>query len=126
MPSISERQALIERYGYNCAFCRIPLIRKEVRIAFGRAYPSAAYWGIATAAAHAAFQCMWLQYDHVLPHSRGGDNSVENLVLTCAGCNYGRMSSTLAEVGLIDPRSRDLEKTSWDGLERFIGGRESV
>ena len=122
MPSSAEKAALIERYGYNCVFCGIPLIRAEVRRAFTAAYPQDAYWGDTTMACHAGFQCMWLQYDHVLPHSRGGDNSTENLVLTCAGCNYGRMSYTLAEVGLQDPRKLEILKSDWDGLERFLSG----
>jgi hypothetical protein len=122
MPSAAEKAGLIERFGYNCAFCGIPLIRREVRLAFAAAYPVAVYWGYATAACHAAFQCMWMQYDHVLPHSRGGDNSPDNLVITCAGCNYGRMSNTLEEVGLIDPRKHPAAKSDWDGLERFTVG----
>lgn len=122
MPKLGEQAALIERYGYNCVFCGIPLIRPEVRKAFTAAYPGPMYWGTATSAAHAAFQCMWMQFDHVLPHARGGDNDLDNLVVTCAGCNFGRMSHTLEEVGLIDPRTRLIGKTSWDGLERFLRG----
>jgi 5-methylcytosine-specific restriction endonuclease McrA len=63
---------------------------------------------------------MWLQYDHILPHSRGGDNSMENLVLTCAGCNFGRMGYTLEQVGLLDPRLRTPPPNSWDGLEAIL------
>jgi hypothetical protein len=120
MPSAMERRGIIERYGRNCVFCGIPLIRKEVRVAFTRFYPKAAPWGKTNQTQHAAFQCMWLQYDHLLPHCRGGDNSVENIVVTCAPCNYGRWHWTLDEVGLIDPRTLPSQKTSWDGLERFL------
>jgi hypothetical protein len=56
----------------------------------------------------------------VLPHSRGGDNSIDNVVVTCAPCNYGRMQWTLDEVGLIDPRKVPIQKTAWDGLERLL------
>jgi flavoprotein len=28
-----------------------------------------------------------MQYDHVIPHSMGGDNSVENIQLLCRRCN---------------------------------------
>lgn len=120
MPTALEKAELIGRYGYNCVFCTMPLIRKEVRVALNRAYPEAAHWSPTTTVCHAGLQCMWLQYDHLVPHSRGGDNSIENLVLTCAGCNYGRMSNTLEEVGLLDPRIHRIEKSNWDGLERFL------
>jgi HNH endonuclease len=120
MPTSAEKNIIIERYGRNCVFCGIPLIRKEVRIAFQSAYPDALPWGRANQTQHAAFQCMWMQFDHLLPHSRGGDNSVGNVVVTCAPCNFGRMQWTLEEVGLIDPRLRRAQRTSWDGLERAL------
>jgi hypothetical protein len=120
MPSLADRRTLIERYGKNCVFCSIPLIGERVRMAFRRAYPDAVPWGYTNPTQHAAFQCMWMQFDHVLPHSRGGDNSVDNVVVTCAPCNYGRAERTLEEVGLFDPRQRTSQKTSWDGLERML------
>jgi hypothetical protein len=119
MPSRQDQAALIERFGRHCAFCGIPLIRKQVRIRAVKLYPEAVTWGRTNSTQHAAFQAMWLQFDHVLPHARGGDNSIENCVITCAPCNFGRMSRTLAEVGLIDPRSRPVIRREWDGLERL-------
>lgn len=120
MPNVEEKLAIIDRYGRNCLFCGIPLIREEVRSALRAVYADVLSWGGTNPEQHAAFQCMWLQFDHVLPHARGGDNSLTNVVVTCAPCNYGRGSKTLAEVGLIDPRSLPVFKTSWDGLERFL------
>lgn len=122
MPNRQEKAAILQRWGHRCAFCSIPVIRPEVRQAFSIAYPEAAYWGTSNATQHAAFQCMWLQFDHILPHSRGGDNSVENIAITCAPCNYGRMQWTLDELGLLDPRTQPLTRSSWDGLERFLSG----
>lgn len=123
MPKSAEKQALLHRYGRNCVFCGIPLIREEVRKAIRDTYPDVLPWGNRNVSQHAAFQCMWVQYDHVLPHSRGGDNSVDNVVITCAPCNYGRWHWTLEEVGLLDPRKLPILKTSWDGLERFLAER---
>jgi 5-methylcytosine-specific restriction endonuclease McrA len=119
-PSREERQLIIQRYGRNCVFCGIPVISVQVRKAFNRAYPDAAPWGRTNASRHAAFQCMWMQFDHVLPHSRGGDNSIDNVVVTCGPCNFGRMQYTLEELGLLDPRQRPPQKTDWDGLERML------
>lgn len=119
MPNAEGKAALIERWGYTCAFCGIPVIREEVRDRMHKAYPDDLRWGKPNATQHAAFQCLWLQYDHVLPHARGGSNGPNNIVITCAGCNYGSRDGTLEEQGLIDPRERSPIKTSWDGLERF-------
>jgi 5-methylcytosine-specific restriction endonuclease McrA len=120
MPSSAEQSIIIERYGRNCIFCGIPLINKQVRILLNSVYPDALPWGRTNQSQHAAFQCMRMQFDHVIPHSRGGDNSLENIVITCAPCNFGRMQWTLDEVGLIDPRERPTQQSSWDGLERVL------
>jgi 5-methylcytosine-specific restriction endonuclease McrA len=120
MPTSAERRIIVERYGRHCVFCGIPLISERVRQAFKRVYPDALPWGRSNPTQHAAFQCMWIQFDHVLPHSRGGDNSLENIVVTCAPCNFGRMQWTLDEVGLIDPRGRPTQRSNWDGLERVL------
>lgn len=119
MPNAIEKLFLHEREGYHCRFCGIPVIRKEVRERIKVRYPNALSWGRTNLSQHSAFQAMWLQYDHVLPHARGGDNALENVVITCAPCNYGRWNRTLDEVGLFDPRTLPPIRSSWDGLERF-------
>ncbi len=65
---------------------------------------------------------MWLQNDHIIPHSRGGHTTLDNMVITCAPCNFGRMEYTLAEVGLADPRDRPPVISDWDGLEALVAG----
>ncbi len=119
MPSAEVRAASIRRYGFRCAFCGIPVIQPEVRQRVHRAYPEAVPWGSTNASQHAAFQAMWLQYDHILPHARGGDSSLANIAITCAPCNFGRNNYTLAEVCLADPRDRPVPTTDWNGLEDF-------
>lgn len=119
-PSSAEQALIIAHYGRYCVFCGVPVIRSQVRAEFHRLYPVAVPWGTTNQSQHAAFQALWLQFDHVLPHCRGGDNSLTNVVVTCAGCNYGRMDNTLEELGLEDPRSLKLAQGSWDGLERLF------
>ena len=87
-------------------------------------YPGAVNWGPTNDSQHAAFQCMWLQFDHILPNGRGGDSSLGNIVIACAACNFGRMDATLAEAQLFDPLTLDPPvcwdgHAAWDGLERF-------
>lgn len=120
MPSPSDKRTLHLRDGYHCRFCDIPVIRKEARETLRAAYPNAISWGNTNGSQHAAFQAMWAQYDHVVPHAHGGDNELDNLVVTCAPCNFGRMSHSLEEVSLIDPRKRVPLSSHWDGLERVL------
>ncbi|WP_371179699.1 HNH endonuclease [Ahrensia sp. 13_GOM-1096m] len=63
---------------------------------------------------------MWLQFDHVVPHSRGRSNHQENIVVSCAPCNYGKAEYSLDELGLKDPRHTESLRTSWDGLTRLL------
>lgn len=119
MPTAEQKQALHRRDGYRCRFCGIPVIRKEIRSRIGQVYPTALPWGHQNVEQHSAFQAMWAQYDHVIPYARGGTNDLENLVIACAPCNFGRMNYTLEEVGLDDPRCREPVPSYWDGLERF-------
>ena len=119
MPTAAEKAQIHARDGYHCRFCGMPVIRPEVRKMICAAYPVAVAWGNTNETQHAAFQAMWAQYDHILPHARGGNNELENIVLACAACNFGRMSFVLEEVGLFDPRETSPRKSSWDGLERF-------
>jgi len=114
-----QKRELIQRDGYRCRFCGIPVIRVEIRKAMHRDYPEALPWGDKNAEQHAAFQCLWLQFDHVLPHSRGGRTDFDNLVITCGPCNFGRSERTLEEVGVIDPRTRPVSRIEWDGLEHY-------
>jgi len=119
MPTTVDKAALLARDGYQCRFCGIPVIRREIRERIRRRYQDIKIWGRRNIDQHAAFQAMWMQFDHLLPHCRGGDNSLDNMVITCAPCNFGRMQYTLEEVGLINPLTREPVRTSWDGLERF-------
>ncbi|RMD82343.1 MAG: HNH endonuclease [Candidatus Dadabacteria bacterium] len=119
MPTLAEKQQLHARDGYHCRFCGIPVIRREIRQRIQKVYPKALKWGRKNIEQHAAFQAMWAQYDHVLPHAKGGTNELDNIVVTCAPCNFARMNYTLEEVGLVDPRTRAPVRSSWDGLERF-------
>jgi 5-methylcytosine-specific restriction endonuclease McrA len=117
MPSSAEQAALLARDGYHCRFCGIPLIRSETRRRIRNLYPNALRWGLRNLEQHAGFQAMWLQYDHVLPHARGGTNDHVNLIVSCAPCNNGRSNLTLEEAGLADPRLREPIRSDWCGLE---------
>ena len=124
MPDANTRSRVIVRDGHHCRFCGVPVIDPALRKMFVTAYPLAVGWGSTNESQHAAFQCMWLQFDHLLPNSRGGSSDFDNIVITCAACNFGRMEATLEEARLINPLLSDPpvvweRHAEWDGLERF-------
>ena len=120
MVSASDKRAIVARDGYHCRFCEMPVIPKDTVKAIALMYPEDAPWTDIAADQHRFFQAANLQYDHLLPHSRGGESSVENMVVTCAVCNYGRMSNTLAESFLLDPREFPSRTSNWDGLQLIV------
>lgn len=126
MPSAAEKAALFQRDGFHCRFCGIPVIRREVRQHLHSIYPEALPWGRTNASQHAAFQALWAQYDHILPHARGGTNALDNMVIACAACNFGRMDFTLEEVGIDDPRRRPIKHSDWNGLEHVLPAAKQV
>lgn len=119
MPGRAATATLIARDGFHCRFCGIPVVRAEIRMLMRTAYPEAVRWGSRNADQHAGFQALWLTYDHLLPHARGGSSELENMLVACQPCNCGRSNLTLDEVGLADPRLREPIRSEWDGLERF-------
>jgi len=120
MPTKEEERFLINRDGSFCRFCGIPLIRKEVRAALNKTYPNAIPWGRKNGHQHAAFQAMWMQFDHVIPHARGGKTNLENMIVSCAPCNYGRMNFLLEEVGIVLSKSKRNHIENWEGLEKIF------
>lgn len=93
------KRALVARDGFHYRFCAIPLVRAEVRKALKLLYPEAVRWGGSTTdTQHNGLEVLWLQYDHLIPHSKGGQTTMENIVVTCSACNYGRDNSSLFEV----------------------------
>jgi hypothetical protein len=119
MPGRVAIATLIARDGFHCRFCGIPVVRAEIRMLMRSVYPEAVRWGPRNADQHAGFQALWLTYDHLLPHARGGSSELENMLVTCQPCNCGRSNLTLDEVGLADPRLREPVRSKWDGLERL-------
>ena len=120
MPTTAQKRALHVRDGFHCRFCGVPVVRPEVRKLAATLYPAIVTWGKTNASQHAGFQALWALYDHVVPHSCGGTNELDNLVVTCAGCNFGKMSYRLEELGLLDPREFDPVTSQWDGMERVL------
>ncbi|HEX2554427.1 MAG TPA: HNH endonuclease signature motif containing protein [Microvirga sp.] len=62
-------EAIFARDGGRCAYCGVPVLRRRPGL-------------------HRAADLATL--DHVVPKSRGGPLTAENVVLACRGCNTAR------------------------------------
>ena len=125
IPAGVQREVL-DRDGYFCRYCGIPVILQK---AMRDAYPETARWGAGNVEKHTAFQALDIDFDHIISRSRGGRNTPENLVVSCAPCNCGRNNFTLEEVGVTDPRTIQAgaheippELSKWGGLTRILPG----
>ena len=115
-----DKAAALLRDGFRCRYCGIPVIGPEVGKTVCALYPSAVLWDADDPRKrHMGFQALWLQFDHVVPHSHGGRSDLENSVVSCALCNFGKDKYTLRQLGLEDPRLRAPVPTDWDGLQRL-------
>lgn len=120
-PDPDMQATLLRRDGYRCRYCGIPVVSAGVRKHAHCLYPEAVRWKNGDyKGQHAGFQALWLQFDHVVPVSRGGSTTLDNLVVTCGLCNFGKWNYTLLQLDLEDPRLRAPEPITWDGLERFL------
>lgn len=122
--SVATKKEVVARDGFHCRYCDLKVIPASVRKALHETYPTAVPWGASNALQHAAFQALWLQYDHVLPLSLGGANDGSNIVASCAACNFMKWDYHISQIGLNDPRHRAPVPSNWDGLTRLLGGRE--
>lgn len=114
------KQAVLARDGYRCRYCGLPVVHADIRKIAHQLYPKEIPWNpIVPAEKHSAFQATWLQFDHVEPHSHGGKSSVENVVISCALCNFGKDRFTLRQLHIEDPRLRPPVTSNFDGLERL-------
>lgn len=114
------RHAVLARDGYTCRYCGVGVVPVEVRNLVFSLYPLVRSVKDRPHRNHAAFDALWLQYDHVVPHCHGGPSSPENVVISCGLCNYGKDQYTLAQLDLEDPRMRDPVASAWDGLTRLL------
>lgn len=130
-PSIpnSVIKEVIERDGYFCRYCNVPVIAPSAQSALRKAYPYEYRWGNIPGEAkssprniekHVVFQALDLDIDHITPRSYGGRNTLENLIVSCAPCNNGKQSYTLAQMRLNNPLDRPRVIPAgfedWDGL----------
>jgi 5-methylcytosine-specific restriction endonuclease McrA len=119
MPSQSVQRCIFLEDGWRCRFCGTKTICREARKILVREFPEIAKWGNKEFERHSALYAMAVSLDHIVPHSRGGENERSNFVTACYCCQFGRGEWTLEESELFDPRKYPAKKSSWDGLSRL-------
>lgn len=121
-PQKDLESAVFERDSYQCRYCNLRLIPKNVLEVFSKTVGSDVFRPTGTnSQRHGVVLAFRANADHVVPHKIGGRTDLQNLVTCCWCCNYGKGPFTLEQIGLDDPRSRSVHKhNDWDGLTTLL------
>ena len=115
--SVPLARSVLERDGYRCRYCNIPVIYtnevRKLRALFGAENFQMSQSNLI---AHGTLRAFYNSFDHVVPLSRGGRTSLDNLVTACYPCNFGKDNFTLSQLHLESPLSRAPQKTDHDGF----------
>jgi len=120
MPTKKFEYGIFARDNWSCRFCGVRGVDPRARKVITSLFPDETRWAGKDKDKHHAFLALSLSLDHILPYSRGGDNTDSNLLAACYPCQFGRNNWTLEEVGLNDPRMREPVNSGWDGLTRLL------
>jgi 5-methylcytosine-specific restriction endonuclease McrA len=120
-PAKLQKQ-VFERDSYHCRYCGGKLISQEFLKTFIKRLNSPLFSrGETNLNTHGIIHLTWPVADHVIPWNKGGRTSLDNLVSSCAPCNYGKDGYTIEQLGMDDPFERIAKNSSWDGFnENFI------
>jgi len=115
MPPAAIVREVYERDFWACRWCGTPVIADKPIKAMHKLFPATFYKGTTNDSMHGLMLSSRVSLDHVLPHSFGGTNDIENLVTSCWPCQFGRGNDLIERLGLSDPREREPIPTDWDG-----------
>lgn len=77
---------VLARDGYECHWCRCPLIRPSMKLSIIRRNGDWAYW----TDGDTERKGWWATVDHLTPVCIGGQSTMENMVAACGPCNRRR------------------------------------
>jgi 5-methylcytosine-specific restriction endonuclease McrA len=120
MPTPTIAVQVFERDSWHCRFCGVRVVSRPARNLLVKLFPDETHWVTDEYQRHSALYATAASLDHVVPHSRGGENEIHNFVTVCFCCQFGRGQFTLDEVELSDPRDRKPVRSRWDGLTRIM------
>ena len=82
MPTLETQAAIIQRDGYHCRFCGLPVIRPAVRDLIRRAYPDVLGWGVSERVTACRIPVLVAAVRSCLTEQQGGASTLENVVVT--------------------------------------------
>ena len=112
---IARRTEIYFRDNFTCRYCGTRTVLecalRVISNALPGQFPYHPNWK--RGLTHPAFIELSTSCDHVVPVSRGGPDSLDNLATTCAKCNYHKGEWLLDELGW---QLREPTQRPWDGL----------
>ncbi|MFM8507466.1 MAG: HNH endonuclease, partial [Actinomycetota bacterium] len=94
--NIELARSVLERDHYHCRYCDVPVIYQseveKIRVLFG---PETFQMCKDNDIAHGTLRAFYNSFDHVVPRSRGGQNTADNIVTACYACNFGKDNFTV-------------------------------
>lgn len=115
-PAMIQNEVFL-RDSYHCRYCGGKLISQEFIRKFIKNLDSPLFKrGETNLTTHGIIHITWPVADHVTPWNKGGKTNLDNLVSSCAPCNYGKDGYTIEQLGIDNPFKRAPNKSEWDGL----------
>ena len=115
------------RDNYKCRYCGEKIISQDFLKLFSKALDVSTFKrGKTNLTTHGIFHLTWPVADHVIPWVNGGKTDLDNLVTSCAPCNYGKAGYTIEQIGLDNPFSHKTNESNWDGFEKHINSLKKI
>ena len=114
------QQKVFERDAYHCRYCGGKVISQEFLRSFIKSLNSPLFSrGETNLSTHGIIHITWPVADHVIPWNKGGRTCLDNLVSSCAPCNYGKDGYMIEQLGIADPFERSAKNSNWDGFNNY-------
>lgn len=112
---------VFKRDGYRCRYCNNKLISQEfIRLFIKKLNFPLFQRDKTNLKTHGIIHISWPVADHVIPWNQGGRTDLNNLVSSCATCNYGKDGYTLEQIGIENPFFRQPIVDNWNGFTNRI------
>jgi 5-methylcytosine-specific restriction endonuclease McrA len=120
--NIALARQVLQRDHYCCRYCGVQVIyaseARRIRKRFGAENFQMSQ---DNDIAHGTLRAFYNSFDHVVPRSRGGQNTADNIVTACYACNFGKDNFTVDQLGLDDPRQNPPVDSAHDGFVSLLG-----